>query len=907
MSPTTDPMAGCSGNDAGAGHDRPLPLSPNASAPIAAGPTDGEPTTRPHVEATRRAPSRATRAVEPFADAEPTRCDLAERSTEATRVNRSSVDPTLRPGERSPVSSASIAATRPTSAREGNVSRPATDPRELPVGRSRYELGSELARGGCGVVQRATDRQLRREVVVKRLLPELDGNQELRRRFWHEALITGGLEHPGIAPVYEAGIDERTGEPFYAMKRLEGETFAKAIVALHRETEPRRFVARRRELLDRFVRVCQTLAYAHERQVIHRDIKPANVMLGRYGETVILDWGIAKRIGEHDSFAATPGDESTGEDSEESRSNYEPTRCGALIGTPSAMSPEQAAGAVDSLDHRSDLFSLGTLLYELLTGVNPFRGATADETLERVRRAEPLPCRRRDRRIPRPLAAICARSLALSPDDRYADAEALADDVRRFLAGERVVAHDEAWWERTDRWVRHHRAIAWTVLLAVTVVATLASIATLVVRAAHRAEQIAHADERQARADEARAHAESLRQLTAAREAADTWLISVSGDLQHYPGLEPLRRELFDRARDHYRQLARESSGDPNRRGELARLLIRLGDLERLAEDRAASASALRNAIEILETECRTSSSALAGHEVRLQLANAWLGLALLDTETGSTAESAASTSVDSRQALQQVDAILNELPADAASVPIDNLRVRAAITAARQLVSEGEFAAAAARLAAVREMSIGLVETTDEGRYRHLAHVLLDEGATIDERRGELAGAIEQLELADELSSRVIRHTERPDLLETRGLGRIRLGNLLLRTGRAAEAEVRFAEAIGDLDRAWQTLYGDPFFSENLAIAMLDLGKARIASGKPSEAESALREGLDLLREVVATGGASIGRIERTAAGLTMLADLLESQGDPEAAELRARIEVLREHLNQIETGKDR
>ncbi len=907
MSPTTDPMAGCSGNDAGAGHDMPLPILTSASEPTAAVPPHGESTTQPHVEATRRSPSRATRSVEQSIDAEPTRRERAERSTETTRVNRSAVDPTLRPGQRPPVSSTSTAAIRQPHAQEATESSPATDAPELPVGRSRYELGSELARGGCGVVQHATDRQLRREVVVKRLLPELDGDQELRRRFWHEALITGGLEHPGIAPVYEAGIDERTGEPFYAMKRLDGVTFAEAIVALHRETDSRRFVARRRELLDRFVRVCQTLAYAHERQVIHRDIKPANIMLGRYGETVILDWGIAKRIGERDSIAATPEDESTSTDREGSHSNHERTRCGALIGTPSAMSPEQAAGAVDSLDHRSDLFSLGTLLYELLTGINPFRGATADETLERVRRADPLPCRRRDRRIPRPLAAICERSLALAPEDRYADAEALADDVRRFLAGERVVAHDEGWWERTDRWVRHHRAIAWTVLLAVTIVATLASIATLIVRAAHRAEQIAHADERQARADEARAHAESLRQLTAAREAADTWLISVSGDLQHYPGLEPLRRELFDRARDHYRQLARESSDDPNRRGELARLLIRLGDLERLAEERAASESALRSAIEILEAERRASSSALAGDEVRLQLANAWLGLALVDAESGSTQANAAPTSVDSRQALQQVDAILNELPAGVGAVPVDNLRVRAAITAARQLVREGELGAAAARLAAVRETSLALVEATDEGRYRHLAHVLLDEGATIDERRGEFAGAIEQLEHADELSSRVIHHTERPDLLETRGLGRIRLGNLLLRTGRSAEAEVRFAEAIGDLDRAWQTLYGDPFFSENLAIAMLDLGKARMVSGKPSEAEAALREGLDLLREVVATGGASIGRIERTAAGLTALAELLESQGDPEAAELRARIEVLREHLDQVEAGKDR
>lgn len=743
-------------------------------------------------------------------------------------------------------------------------------------------------------------------------MPELDGDQELRRRFWHEALITGGLEHPGIAPVYEAGIDERTGEPFYAMKRLEGETFAEAIVTLHRETDSRRHAASRRELLDRFVRVCQTLAYAHERQVIHRDIKPANIMLGRYGETVILDWGIAKRIGERDSGEATRTDDSTDVDREESRSDYERTRCGALLGTPSAMSPEQAAGAVDSLDQRSDLFSLGTLLYELLTGVNPFRTADPNETLERVRRADHLPCRRRNRRIPRPLAAICERALSLSPDDRYGDAESMAEDVRRFLAGERVSAHDEAWWERVDRWVRHHRAIAWTLLLSITLVAALSSIAALIVRAAHRAEQTAHAEERRARADEALAHAESLRQLTASREAADAWLISISGDLQHYPGLEPLRRDLIDRARDHYRQLVRDTSETSARRGELARLLIRLGDLERLSGNPSASAEHLRRSIALLEFDRSSRAESLGSRENDLQLANAWLGLAMLGSESPLSEarlseENEAASSVDARAALEQVDSILAELPTDSRSIPLANLRVRVAITAARQLAREGDLEGATARLESVRATALELVDSTAEGRYRHLALVLLDEKGAIDERRGDLASAIEQLVLADEVSSEAIDRTARPDLLEARGLGRIRWGNLLLKAGRATEAEARFADAIVDLDRAWQLVYGDPFFTENLAIATLDLGMARRAIGKSDEAESTLRDGLDLLREVVATGGASIGRIERMAAGLTSLAELLESRGDPEAAELRERIGVLREHLRQVEAGGDR
>ncbi len=199
----------------------------------------------------------------------------------------------------------------------------------------RYEELRELDRGGCGRIVLALDRQLERQVVLKFMLSSDDSAGELANRFLTEAKITGSLEHPGIVPIYEAGVDPDTGCPFYAMKWLRGLTLAEAIKS-HWETPPGR--ARRnseRRLLERFRSVCQTLAYAHEKNIVHRDLKPANVLIGEFGETIVLDWGLAKRLGAEED-GSTNSTSSLPE--QESRAISNPTTSEARSGKGSVQS-----------------------------------------------------------------------------------------------------------------------------------------------------------------------------------------------------------------------------------------------------------------------------------------------------------------------------------------------------------------------------------------------------------------------------------------------------------------------------------------------------------------------------------------------------------------------------------------
>ncbi|MFO0956321.1 MAG: serine/threonine-protein kinase [Isosphaeraceae bacterium] len=229
-------------------------------------------------------------------------------------------------------------------------------------GRGRYEVAGELARGGIGVVLKGRDRDLGREVALKVLRAEHANNPAMVRRLVEEAQIGGQLQHPGILPVYELGLDSAR-RPFFAMKLVRGRTLA----ALLDEREA--LDADQGRFLAIFEAICQAVAYAHARGVIHRDLKPSNVMVGAFGEVQVVDWGLAKVL-------ARGGPNSTGPDSGPTavatvRSGDTDSRseAGSILGTPSYMPPEQARGEVDSLDERSDVFSLGAILCEILTGL----------------------------------------------------------------------------------------------------------------------------------------------------------------------------------------------------------------------------------------------------------------------------------------------------------------------------------------------------------------------------------------------------------------------------------------------------------------------------------------------------------------------------------------------------------
>jgi hypothetical protein len=286
-----------------------------------------------------------------------------------------------------------------------------------PSGSERYERGREIGRGGMGRVLEAVDRQFNRHVAIKELHGDDAGHR--RRRFESEALITGHLEHPGIPAVHERGVDS-TGVPFYVMRKVRGRTLAKLL-------DEARTLEERLALLPVIIRAAQTVGFAHEQGVIHRDLKPDNIIVGAHGETVVLDWGIARVRGVPQSAAGEPSGDAP-------LSGGSGTVHGSVVGTPAYMAPEQATGNLDLIDERSDVFALGALLYHVLGGTGPYDQPALPMILDAAREARFRPIAEVDRKIPPGLAAICARAMSRSPEQRYRNAGEMAVALERFEA-----------------------------------------------------------------------------------------------------------------------------------------------------------------------------------------------------------------------------------------------------------------------------------------------------------------------------------------------------------------------------------------------------------------------------------------------------------------------------------------
>src|SRR5262245_1082208 len=314
----------------------------------------------------------------------------------------------------------------------------------------RYRTVRFHAHGGMGEIWLARDERIGRQVAVKRLRPGRDGEQA---RFQIEAQVTGQLEHPGVVPLHDLGFDVE-GQPYYVMKFVQGHSLRESIADYHAHKSaagwPRDLEFLR--LLESFVSVCNAVAYAHSKGVLHRDIKPDNVMLGAFGETLLLDWGLAKSVGQPEMAASSRVRVSPGTSTA--------TQDGAIVGSPPYMSPEGAEGHADNMDQRSDVYLLGATLYEILTGRPPRHGSSRWDIIDQARRSPPAPPRAIDRQVPKALEAICLKSMAFHKRDRYASPIALAEDVQRYLAGETVTAYRETASERLWRWVlRRRRAL----------------------------------------------------------------------------------------------------------------------------------------------------------------------------------------------------------------------------------------------------------------------------------------------------------------------------------------------------------------------------------------------------------------------------------------------------------------
>jgi tetratricopeptide (TPR) repeat protein len=319
---------------------------------------------------------------------------------------------------------------------------PAADPgepfAEIPQGR--YDVGREIARGGMGRVLTAWDRRHERPVAIKMLLGE---GSLSRARFAREAKITARLQHPAIVPLYEAGRWP-SGESFFAMKLVEGESFSRVIGQT-------RTLEQKMALLPKLVAVIDALACAHAQRIVHRDLKPSNVLVGAFGETVVIDWGLAKELDAEDS------------DDERAPSEAEGaalTVAGRAVGTPSYMPPEQARG--DAVDMRADVYALGAMLYHLFAGRPPYEGRSSRETLDAVIAGPPEPLARRAPGLPADLVALVEKAMARDPAARYPTAKDMAADLGRFIAGQLVSAHAYSLVSLARRWVARNQAVVAT-------------------------------------------------------------------------------------------------------------------------------------------------------------------------------------------------------------------------------------------------------------------------------------------------------------------------------------------------------------------------------------------------------------------------------------------------------------
>jgi tRNA A-37 threonylcarbamoyl transferase component Bud32 len=310
-------------------------------------------------------------------------------------------------------------------------------------------------KGGLGEVHLAQDEELHREVALKKLQAQHAANAESRRRFLLEAEITARLEHPGIVPVHGLVQDEH-GLPCYAMRFIQGESLKEAIERFYGSPPADPGVRRLqfRQLLVRFVEICNAVAYAHSRGILHRDIKPANIMLGKFGETLLVDWGLAKPF-ERDEEARATGEETLAPATDSGEAH---TVTGDVVGTPAYMSPEQAAGRLTDVGPSSDIYSLGATLYSILTGKAAFPRTGVKLVLDQVQRGEFPPPRKVNSEVTPALEAVCLQAMSLDPKDRYPSPRALAEDIERWLADEAVSVYQEPVRDRVWRWARKHKA-----------------------------------------------------------------------------------------------------------------------------------------------------------------------------------------------------------------------------------------------------------------------------------------------------------------------------------------------------------------------------------------------------------------------------------------------------------------
>jgi serine/threonine-protein kinase len=795
----------------------------------------------------------------------------------------------------------------------------------------RFRLLRPHARGGLGAVFVALDEELHREVALKQMLDQHADDPVSRSRFILEAEITGGLEHPGIVPVYGLG-SYGNGRPFYAMRFIRGDSLKEAIQHFHGDgalaNDPGRRSLGLRKLLRRFTDVCNAIEYAHSRGVLHRDIKPGNVIVGKHGETLMVDWGLAKARGKGD--AVEPTEERTLMPS--SASGSAETLPGSALGTPAYMSPEQARGDLEALGPRSDVYSLGATLYCLLTGKPPFEEDDIGEVLRRVQAGDFPPPRRLDPTIDRALEAICLKAMANKPVDRYASCRGLAEDVERWMADEPVAAWREPWTRTLLRWLTRHRTGV-TGAAAAVLAGVVGLVAVLAVQTSANARLSASLTrETEAKNDLAAANAQLTRskadvqaRYDLAVDAIKTFHTGVSEDfLLKQDQFRELRDLLLKSASDFYGKLSTllgKETGFASRLSlaqsnfELAEITSKVGR----KEDALKAHRAVLAAREALAAE--SPANAAAKVDVGRSLSEVgWL----LET-TGQTDEALATY----RRSESHLASVADSDPAARSALAASRARLgyllsrtgnpEAALAAYKLAKADQEAVATApgassearsALATTISAMGVLLSQTDrpSEGEAEHrqalaLRQKLADDNPAVTEFRSQLArnhisfgvllrgtqrGTEAEAEFRAALAISQKLADDNPAVTEFRSRlvdSHYGLGLLLADMGRLPEAEAEFVRALALQRKLAAENPSVTQFRSRQADAHKNLGTVLSQRGRLSEAEAEYRQALALYQKLADDNPGVPEHRRGMTRCLNEIGDLLTEAGHPSQA----------------------